>query len=67
MVKQVQALIPGAIYARAGAIDIQNNFCRYHWTVHRNDALIMSGFDVSEINDAGKVVKVIGFFGELER
>jgi hypothetical protein len=23
----------------------------------------MEGFDVSEVNDAGKMVKVIGFFG----
>jgi len=67
MVKQVQALIPGAAYTRTSEVDVQNNFCRYHWAIHRDDALVMSGFDVSEINDAGKVVKVIGFFGELER
>ncbi|MEO1038618.1 MAG: hypothetical protein AAFX09_03655 [Pseudomonadota bacterium] len=67
MVKQVQALIPGAAYTRTSAIDFQNNFCRYHWAIHRSDALVMSGFDVAEINDADKVVKVIGFFGELER
>ena len=67
MVRHVQALIPGAAYTRTSEIDIQNNFCRYHWAVHHNNALVMAGFDVSEINDAGKVVKVIGFFGELER
>ena len=67
MVDQVQAQIPGAVYARASEIGFQNNFCRYHWTIHQGDTLLMSGFDVTEINDAGKVVKVIGFFGELER
>jgi len=29
--------------------------------------LLMEGFDVTEINDAGKIVRVIGFFGELKR
>ncbi len=67
MVKQVQAMVPGAAYSRTSEIDIQNNFCRYHWAIHHNGNQVMAGFDVSEINDAGKVVKVIGFFGELER
>ncbi len=67
MIKQTQALIPGAAYTRTSDIDVQNNFCRYHWAIHHDGKQIMTGFDVSEINDAGKVVKVIGFFGELER
>jgi hypothetical protein len=67
MVASVQKLIPGAVYSRASQIDCQNNHCRYHWAIHQGDKLLMSGFDVAEINDAGKVVKVVGFFGELER
>lgn len=67
MVEEVQKKAPGAVYSRASDIDTQNNFCRYHWAVHLNDKKVMSGFDVSEVNDAGKVVKVIGFFGELTR
>ena len=67
MVKSVQEQIPGAVYSRASEIGFQNNHCRYHWAIHINDELVMSGFDVTELNDAGKVVKVIGFFGELER
>lgn len=67
MVDQVQAQIPGATYSRASEIGFQNNFCRYHWEIHQGDTLLMEGFDVTEINDAGKVVKVIGFFGKLER
>lgn len=65
MVATTQKLIPGAVYARLGAIGYQNNFCRYHWTIHLGGKLIMPGFDVVEVNDAGKIVKVIGFFGEL--
>ena len=67
MVDQVQAEIPGSDYARASEVDIQNNHCRYHWSIHQNGKLIMPGFDMTEINDAGKIVKVVGFFGELKR
>ena len=67
MVDQVQKRIPGAVYSRASEIDVQNNHCRYHWAIHLEDKLLMPGFDVTEINDAGRIVKVIGFFGELER
>jgi hypothetical protein len=27
---------------------------------------VMDGLDITEVNDAGKVVKVIGFFGRLD-
>ncbi len=65
MVAHVQSLIPGAVYSRTSDIDVQNNHCRYHWAIHLNDKLLQPGFDVTEVNDAGKIVKVIGFFGEL--
>ena len=67
MVDEVQSGIPGAVYSRASEIDAQNNHCRYHWAIHMNGELIMPGFDVTEVNDAGKIVKVIGFFQLLER
>lgn len=67
MVDQVQAEIPGAVYSRASDLDVQNNFCRYHWAIHLNGELIMPGFDVTEVNDAGKIVKIIGFFGVVDR
>ena len=67
MVAQIQAEFPGATYARVSDLDAQNHFYRYHWAIHLNGELVMSGFDVVELNDAGKIVKVIGFFGLLER
>lgn len=66
MVLAVQKQIPGAVYSRASQIDAQNNHCRYYWAIHLNGDLLVSGFDVTEVNDAGRIVKVIGFFGELE-
>ena len=66
MVEKVQGQIPGAVYSRTSEVDKQNNFCRYHWAIHLEGKLLMSGFDVSEVNDSGRIVKVIGFFGKLE-
>ncbi len=67
MVKAVQAQVPGAVYARASAIDMQNNFCRYHWTVKKAGVLLLEGFDVTEVTDSGKITKVLGFFGALDK
>lgn len=67
MVHLVQKQIPGATYSHASEIDMQNNFCRYHWKIDHDGKRIMNGFDMTEVNDSGKIVKVIGFFGLLER
>lgn len=67
MVEQVQGQIPGAVYSRASRVDTQNNHCRYHWSIHMKDQLLVAGFDMTEVNDAGRIVKVVGFFGLLER
>ena len=67
MVEQVQSQIPGAVYSRTSDIGFQNNHCRYHWAIHMNGEQLIEGFDVTEVNDAGKVVKIIGFFGPLEK
>lgn len=66
MVTATQSKIPGAVYQRTSDVGFQNNFCRYHWAIHLDGKLLMTGFDVTEVNDAGKIVKVIGFFGELK-
>ncbi|WP_336987397.1 hypothetical protein [Altererythrobacter aquiaggeris] len=67
MVGAVQKLIPGAVYSRASRVDFQNNHCRYHWSIDKDGQCLMKGFDVTEVSDAGKIVKVTGFFGELDR
>lgn len=66
MVHAVKKTIPGAVYSRTSRVDVQNNHCRYHWAIHLKQNLLLAGFDVTEVNDAGKIVKVIGFFGPLE-
>lgn len=64
-VHEVKSKIPGAIYSRTSVVDSQHNFHRYHWAIHQEGKLLLSGFDVTETDDDGKVVCVIGFFGEL--
>lgn len=64
-VHEVQARIPGATYSRTSGVDAQHNFFRYSWAIHHEGKLLLPGFDVAEIDDDGKVVTVIGFFGEL--
>lgn len=67
MVFAVQSKIPGAVYSRASRVDSHHNHYRYHWAIHMGDELIMPGFDVTEVNDSGKIVKITGFFGRLDR
>lgn len=64
-VHAVKEKIPGAVYAHASGIDSQHNFHRYHWTIHLDGKLLISGFDVTETDDNGKVLCVIGFFGDI--
>jgi len=67
MVHDVQAKIPGAVYSHTSNPDHHHNHYRYHWAIHMGGQQIMSGFDVTEMNDTGKVVKITGFFGDLNR
>lgn len=62
-VHEVQARIPGAEYARASEVDSHHRIHRYHWKITRDGQLLMPGFDVSETDEDGKVLRVLGFFG----
>lgn len=64
-VHDVQAKIPGAVYSRTSGVDTHHGFYRYHWAIHQNGELVISGFDVAEIDQSGRVVLVIGFFGPV--
>lgn len=66
MVAEIRAAFPSARYRHASRIEMQYNFCRRHWAIEMDGQTAMEGFDVTEVNDAGKVVKVIGFFGRLD-
>jgi len=67
MIHAVQKQIPEAVYSHTSKPDAHHNLYRYYWAIHHNDKLIMPGFDVTEIDATGKITKVIGFFGKLEK
>jgi hypothetical protein len=64
-VHEVKSKIPGAVYSRTSSVGSQHNFHRYHWAIHQEGKLLLSGFDVTETDEQEKVACVIGFFGEI--
>ncbi len=67
-VHEVKSKHPGNVYSRTSAVDSQNGFHRYHWAIHSKDGdLVLPGFDVVETDEDGRVVCVIGFFGDLPK
>jgi hypothetical protein len=62
---EVQARLPGAVYSRTSGVDSQHGFHRYHWAIHQDGKLVMPGFDVTETDPAGLVIRVVGFVGPL--
>ena len=67
-VHEVKAKHPGNVYSRTSAVDSQHGFHRYHWAIHSKEGdLVLPGFDVVETDEDGRVVCVIGFFGELPK
>ena len=64
-VHHVHGQIPGAVYSRTSGVDSHNRLYRYTWEITRNGELVLPGFDVTEVDDDGMVVRVLGFFGPL--
>lgn len=64
-VHEVHARLPGAVYSRTSVVDSHHSLYRYSWAIHRRGKLVLPGFDVAEIDDAGRVARVLGFFGPL--
>ncbi len=64
-VHKVRADLPGATYSRTSGVDSQHDFHRYQWAIHQGGELVLAGFDVTEIDEEGRVTCVIGFFGPL--
>jgi hypothetical protein len=64
-VHSVHAAIPGATYARTSGVDSHHGLHRYSWQISRDGEVVVTGFDVTEVDDEGKVTRVLGFFGPL--
>ncbi len=64
-VRTVQATLPGARYSRTSGVDSHHRLHRYSWQISRDGEVLLSGFDVTEVDDHGRVARVLGFFGLL--
>ena len=65
MVEKFRTTFADAICSRASGVDSHHGLHRYHWEIHRGDDLLVSGFDVTEVNADGRVSRVEGFFGPI--
>lgn len=64
-VHEVHKQLPGATYERTSGVDNHHQLYRYSWQISQDGAIVMPGFDVAEVDEAGLVVRVLGFFGPL--
>jgi hypothetical protein len=62
----VQAVYPGHTFRRTTAVDAHHRFARYGWEmVGPDDTAVLAGTDVVELDADGRLVGVVGFFGDL--
>jgi hypothetical protein len=64
-VREFRTRLPDARCSRASGVDTHHQLYRYDWEIHRGSELFLPGFDVAQVNEAGLVVQVLGFFGPL--
>ena len=56
-----------AIYFRGMSLDEHHGYARYGWALVAADGTVaVAGTDIATLDDDGRLVKVVGFFGELE-
>jgi hypothetical protein len=57
----------GHRFERTTAVDAHHGFARYGWDLVGPDGNVaVSGIDVAQFDDAGRLLRVVGFFGPLE-
>jgi hypothetical protein len=56
----------GHTFRRVTGIDVHHEFARYGWElVGPEGTVAVAGIDIAEIDDAGRLRKVTGFFGDM--
>lgn len=62
----VRARRPGAILNRTTPLDEHHGHVRFGWRVTQSDgSLLREGIDIAEVDDSGKIRRMLGFFGPL--
>jgi hypothetical protein len=66
MTDGVLAHFPGHVFRRTTAIDAHHRFARYGWELVGPDGTVaVGGTDVVELAAAGRLGRIVGFFGAL--
>lgn len=65
MVDAVLGHYPGHVFARTTGVDVHHDVARYGWklTAPGGD-VVLTGMDVADLDGAGRLVRIVGFFGE---
>ncbi|HUP17668.1 MAG TPA: nuclear transport factor 2 family protein [Acidimicrobiia bacterium] len=57
---------PGHRFRRTSDVDTHHVFARYAWDLVAPDGTVaVNGLDVVEFGEDGKLIRVVGFFGDL--
>jgi hypothetical protein len=57
----------GHRFVRTTTVDFHHGFARYGWELVGPDgAVTVSGIDIVQFDDAGKLLRIVGFFGPME-
>jgi hypothetical protein len=57
---------PGHRFERTTAVDEHHGWARYGWALIDPDGTaVLTGTDVVRVDDEGRLVQVVGFFGDL--
>ncbi|MCH8622461.1 hypothetical protein [Undibacterium sp. TS12] len=62
---EFRAQRPDAEIVWTSGVDSHHNLHRYSWEVCIANRAIVAGYDVVEVDEAGKIVTVFSFFGSL--
>jgi hypothetical protein len=66
MASAVVGQFPGHVFRRTSGIDAHHGFARYGWALVAGDGTVtLTGTDVAELSDTGRLTRVTGFFGDL--
>ena len=67
MADTVLAHYPGHTFQRTTVVDEHHGFARYGWALVAPDGTpAVTGTDFVQLDDAGRIRRILGFFGDLE-
>ena len=66
MIATAHQQFPGCKFRRVSAVDTHHNQLRVAWElVTPEGAVAVAGMDTGEIDDHGRLVRIVGFFGPI--